>query len=55
MPCLQVIIAHCSLLVKGKFGKTSKSPKILSKDCLENFIFLLIPLLRAKFVKSSHI
>ena len=42
-------------MVKGKFGKTSTSLKILWKNLSANFSFAFMSLLPTKFVKNSHI
>ena len=40
------------LLVKGKFGHSSKVAKYYDHDCLRNFLFLFMSV---PFVKRSHI
>ena len=43
-----------SVLVKEKFGKTSKVSKYYEQDCLNNFILLFMPLLTASDFIHNH-
>ena len=41
--------------MKGKFGQPSKSPKKYDNDFIQNFLLLLMPLLKAPSAKNCHI